>query len=88
MKTSELRAKTTDQLKETLLNMKKESFNLRFQKTGGQLEKTSRINEVRKTIAKIKTLLREEELEINKDKAGKPAKVAGKKHQKEQSSVG
>lgn len=59
MKISELRGKTVDQLKELLLSLKKEAFNLRFQKTTGELEKTSRIREVRRTVAKINTLLTE-----------------------------
>ncbi len=57
MKASELRSKTLDQLKELLVNLKKESFNLRFQKTTGELENTSRVRIVRRDIAKIKTLL-------------------------------
>jgi large subunit ribosomal protein L29 len=59
MKISELRGKTVDQLKELLLSLKKESFNLRFQKTTGELEKTGRIRQVRRTIAKVNTLLSE-----------------------------
>lgn len=57
MKISELRGKTFDQLNSLLLDLKKEAFNLRFQKVSGELEKTSRVREVRRTIAKIKTLL-------------------------------
>ncbi len=57
MKISELQGKTVDQLKELLLNFKKESFNLRFQKSTGELAKTSRIREVRRSVARIKTLL-------------------------------
>jgi large subunit ribosomal protein L29 len=49
----------TDQLADELLSLKKEQFNLRFQKATGQLEKTHRVNEVRKDIARIKTTLRE-----------------------------
>jgi len=56
-KIAELRGKTPDQLQEELLNLKKEQFNLRFQKATGQLEKTHRVNEVRKDIARIKSLL-------------------------------
>ncbi len=57
MKISELRGKTVDQLTTQLLELKKESFNLRFQKVNGELEKTSRIRQVRRAIARIKTLL-------------------------------
>jgi large subunit ribosomal protein L29 len=58
MKIDEIRGMTPDQLAETLLNLKKEQFNLRFQKATGQIEKTHRVNEVRKDIARIKTTLR------------------------------
>ena len=49
---------STDQLQDELLKLKKEQFNLRFQKATGQLENTARVTEVRKDIARIKTLQR------------------------------
>jgi len=55
-KITDLRGKTADQLQEELLSLKKEQFNLRFQAATGQLEKTHRVDEVKKTIARIKTL--------------------------------
>ena len=58
MKFEEVRGLTPDQLSETLINLKKEQFNLRFQKATGQVEKTHRVGEVRKDIARIKTVLR------------------------------
>jgi large subunit ribosomal protein L29 len=58
MKIDEVRGMTPDQLAESLLNLKKEQFNLRFQRATGQLEKTHRVGEVRKDIARIKTTLR------------------------------
>ena len=58
MKIDDVRGLTPDQLTETLLNLKKEQFNLRFQKATGQIEKTHRVDEVRKDIARIKTHLR------------------------------
>lgn len=58
-KATELRAKTVDQLKETLLELKKEQFNLRFQRASGQLENTARVTTVRREIAVIKTILGE-----------------------------
>ena len=58
MDASQVRDLTEDQLKDRLLQLKKEQFNLRFQRASGQLEKTSRIGEVRKDIARIKTVLR------------------------------
>ena len=57
MKAEELRGKTLDQLKEQLLDLKKEQFNLRFQKASGQLENTARVRVVRRDIARIKTVL-------------------------------
>ena len=57
MKAAELRAKTEDQLREQLLQLKKEQFNLRFQRATGQLENTTRVREVRRDIARIKTIL-------------------------------
>ncbi len=59
MKAGEVRDMTPDELKDKLLQLKKEQFNLRFQKASGQLEKTARISEVRKDIARIKTILGE-----------------------------
>jgi large subunit ribosomal protein L29 len=57
MKADDLRARTEDQLREQLLQLKKEQFNLRFQKATGQLENTARVREVRRDIARIKTIL-------------------------------
>jgi large subunit ribosomal protein L29 len=57
MKAAELRARTEDQLREQLLQLKKEQFNLRFQRATGQLENTARVREVRRDIARIKTTL-------------------------------
>jgi large subunit ribosomal protein L29 len=58
LKIAEVRGLAPDQLSETLLNLKKEQFNLRFQRATGQMEKTHRVNEIRKDIARIKTVLR------------------------------
>ena len=56
VKVTDLRAKTDDELSVELANLKKEQFNLRFQAATNQLEKPSRVREVRRTIAQIKTL--------------------------------
>ncbi|NOT40422.1 MAG: 50S ribosomal protein L29 [Alphaproteobacteria bacterium] len=56
---SELRTMTPDQLTDEMVKLKKEQFNLRFQKATGQLEKTARVRIVRRTIAKINTVLGE-----------------------------
>ncbi|RZO68796.1 MAG: 50S ribosomal protein L29 [Parvularculaceae bacterium] len=59
MKASETREMTEDQLKDKLTQLKKEQFNLRFQRATGQLEKTAQVREVRRDIARVKTILRE-----------------------------
>jgi large subunit ribosomal protein L29 len=56
---SDLKTMTPDQLSDELLNLKKEQFNLRFQKATGQLENTGRVREVRRDIARVKTLGRQ-----------------------------
>lgn len=57
VKVSELKSKTADQLKDRLVELKKEQFNLRFQKASGQLDNTARVRQVRREIATIKTVL-------------------------------
>ena len=59
MKAEEVRGLTADQLKDKLADLKKEQFNLRFQKATGQLEKTARVRQVRRDIARIKTIAAE-----------------------------
>ena len=59
MKAGELRTKSEDELKDSLLGLRKEAFNLRFQRASGQLENTARMREVRRDIARIKTVLRQ-----------------------------
>jgi large subunit ribosomal protein L29 len=56
MKPEELRGMTPDQLDDQLANLKKEQFNLRFQRATGQLENTARVRAVRRDIARIKTV--------------------------------
>ena len=53
------RKSTTDQLREEIASLRKEQFNLRFQRATGQLEKTSRIGDIRRTIARIEAVLSE-----------------------------
>jgi large subunit ribosomal protein L29 len=57
MKGADVRAKTPDELKTDLVGLKKEQFNLRFQRASGQLENTARVRQVRRDIARIKTVL-------------------------------
>ena len=59
MKASDVRAKTDDELKASLEQLAKERFNLRFQKASGQLENTTRSRQVRRDMARIKTILAE-----------------------------
>ncbi len=59
MKSTDVRTKSDDELKDTLINLRKEAFNLRFQKASGQLENTARVRQVRRDIARIKTVLSE-----------------------------
>ena len=59
MKATDLRLKTDDELKDQLTGLRKEAFNLRFQKASGQLENTARARQVRRDIARIKTVLRQ-----------------------------
>ena len=56
MKAADARAMTEDQLTDELLKLKKEQFNLRFQEATGQLEKTARVRQVRRDIARVKTI--------------------------------
>ena len=57
MKSIDLRQKSDDELKTELLGLRKEAFNLRFQQATGQLENTARVRQVRRDIARIKTIL-------------------------------
>jgi large subunit ribosomal protein L29 len=56
MKASDVKALTADQLKDELLKLKKEQFNLRFQKASGQVENTARVRQIRRDVARIKTV--------------------------------
>mgnify|MGYP003614150523 CR=1 FL=1 len=58
MKAAELNTKTPDELTDQLAGLKKEQFNLRFQKATGQLENTARMRQVRREIARVQTILR------------------------------
>jgi large subunit ribosomal protein L29 len=58
-KVADIRVKTADELQQMLLDLRKEQFNLRFQRATGQLEATGRIKVVRRDIARIKTIMAE-----------------------------
>ena len=57
MKIDDLKTKSEDELKVELVNLKKEAFNLRFQQATGQLENTARVRQVRRSVARVKTIL-------------------------------
>ena len=65
MKANGVRAMTPDQLEDELAKLKKEQFNLRFQKATGQLDNTSRVRVVRRDIARIQTVLRDKRATAN-----------------------
>ena len=63
MKAQELKEKTPDQLKDQLVALKKEAFNLRFQRATNQLENTARMRQVRRDAARVKTVLNQKAAE-------------------------
>ena len=65
MKANEFRDLTTAEIEQKVKSLKEELFNLRFQLATGQLENTARIREVRKAIARMKTVIREREISVN-----------------------
>ena len=74
MKAADIRAMTPDKIDDEVLKLKKEQFNLRFQRATGQLENTSRVRIIRRDIAKMKTVVREKKA----PDAGASAKKSGK----------
>ena len=80
MKAADARTLTLDQLEDEVLKLKKEQFNLRFQRATGQLENTSRVRVVRRDIARILTIARQKRVgDEPKLAAAKPAKTEGAK---------
>jgi large subunit ribosomal protein L29 len=77
MKANDMRDMSIDQLEDEVDKLKKEQFNLRFQAASGQLENTSRVRQIRRDIARIKTIARQEPASAAKPKArAKPAAKA------------
>ena len=68
MKAQELKEKSPEQLREQLLSLKKEAFNLRFQQATGQLESTARMRSVRRDVARVKTVLNQKAAEAASSK--------------------
>lgn len=66
MKSKEVREMTVDELQSKLVSLKEELFNLRFQLATGQLDNPMRVRDVRKSIARIKTVLHEQELKAGR----------------------
>ncbi|NNU14842.1 50S ribosomal protein L29 [Parvularcula sp. ZS-1/3] len=75
MNAQEVRDLSDDELNTKLIDLKKEQFNLRFQRASGQLEKTDRVQEVRRTIARIKTLQSERRKNADAPARSKPEEV-------------
>ncbi|MBO6604121.1 MULTISPECIES: 50S ribosomal protein L29 [Paracoccaceae] len=69
MNANELRDKTPDQLRDELVQLKKEAFNLRFQQATGALENTARMRKVRRDAARVKTILNQKAAEAAKSEA-------------------
>ncbi|MFP4002329.1 MAG: 50S ribosomal protein L29 [Alphaproteobacteria bacterium] len=63
MKPDDLRDMSQDQLTDELVKLKREQFNLRFQAASGQLENTARVRQVRRDVARVKTILRQKQAE-------------------------
>jgi large subunit ribosomal protein L29 len=74
MKAQEVRSMTPDQLSDELVKLKKEQFNLRFQRASGQLENTARVRQIRRDIARIKTIARQLPAEAGEVKVKAKAK--------------
>jgi large subunit ribosomal protein L29 len=66
-KISDVRGKSADELQEMLVGLRKEQFNLRFQRATGQLEAVGRIKEVRRTIARVKTIMAERSRSVSSE---------------------
>ena len=81
MKIADVRAMSADQIDDEVLKLKKEQFNLRFQRATGQLENTSRVRVVRRDIARLKTIARQKNTgaEPVVAETAKPAKPAARK---------
>ncbi len=67
MKAADIRVKTADELKDQLIDLKKEALNLRFQKASGQLEATARVREVRRDIARVLSVLNEKHQKVSQE---------------------
>jgi len=78
MKAHQVRGMTVDQLGDELIKLKKEQFNLRFQAASGQLENTARVRQIRRDLARIKTIARQKPAAETETKAKAKAEVKTK----------
>ena len=78
MKSADIKAMTIDQIDDEVLKLKKEHFNLRFQRASGQLENTARVREVRRDIARLKTIAQSKRQGSGTAKAGSDKPAAAK----------
>ena len=78
MKAEDLKAKTTDELKKALLDLKKEQFTLRMQKAQGQLDNSSKVRSVRRDVARVQTALTQKSKGVEKAAPAKKAAAAKK----------
>ncbi len=86
MKVDDIRAMTPDQMDDAILKLKKERFNLRFQRASGQLENTARVRQVRRDIARIETIARQKRAAVPASQAKpetKPKRAARSKSKSE-----
>ena len=79
MKPADIRAMTIDQIDDEVLKLKKEHFNLRFQRASGQLENTARVREVRRDVARLKTVAQSKRQGSGTAKAGSNRPAAAKR---------
>ncbi|RME22667.1 MAG: 50S ribosomal protein L29 [Deltaproteobacteria bacterium] len=77
MKARELRERTLEELHQTALDLEQDLFNLKFQHATGQMDNTARLTQVRRDLARVKTLIREHELGIRHVAGGDSAKQEG-----------
>ena len=73
MKVADIRAMSLDQMDDEVLKLKKERFNLRFQKATGQLENTARVRQVRRDVARLKTIAAQKRAGVEPKAAAQPA---------------
>jgi large subunit ribosomal protein L29 len=82
MKSADIRAMTIDQIDDEVLKLKKEHFNLRFQRASGQLENTARVREVRRDIARLKTIARSKRHGSAESAAPRPSRAGARSSSK------